>query len=344
MKRIIICCDGTWNTPDKSSEGIPLQTNIVKIAQAVNEFDVYNEKIKQLTYYHPGVGTQGNILQRMFDGATGQGISRNILDAYHFLIKNYEKGDELFLFGFSRGAFTVRSLAGLIRNSGILRENSISKIKDAYSLYKSKKASTTPKAIESTLFRKTYAVQDITPIKFIGVMDTVGSLGNPLLINNFLSKLSISIWSNSFHDTDLSSYVENAFQSLAVNEYRRNFKATLWQKQDSTRKQTLEQKWFIGSHSNVGGGYPCTGLSDISLDWMVEKATSCGLSLNKIPSTANYMEMPVNSWKGFYKIICKYYRPVKENDRGNESIHESVIERLRIDKKYRPKNLKKFFP
>jgi len=161
----------------------------------------------------------------------------------------------LYFFGFSRGAFTVRSLAGLVRNSGILRREEISMAEKAYKLYKSKKSSTHPKAIEATLFRKTFAVQDKTPIKFIGVWDTVGSLGNPLLINDILSKLSISVWMNSFHDTELSSIVENAYQAFAIDEYRRNFKATVWQKQDNSVKQTLEQAWFVGSHSNIGGVY-----------------------------------------------------------------------------------------
>ncbi|OGU59497.1 MAG: hypothetical protein A2X64_08265 [Ignavibacteria bacterium GWF2_33_9] len=342
MKKIIVCCDGTWNTPDNSVEGIPLQTNIVKIAQAIKDTD--DKNITQLTYYDPGIGTTGNIIKRMYDGATGSGMSKNILQAYDFLIRNYEIGDELFLFGFSRGAYTVRSLAGLIRNSSILRINSISKIKDAYKLYKSRKASHVPKAIESILFRKTHSVADVIPIKFIGVMDTVGSLGNPIFINTIFSKFSPSVYSNSFHDTGLSSYVDNAYQALAINEYRNNFRATLWKKQDSSRDQTLEQKWFIGSHSNVGGGYPCTGLSDIALEWMVDKAVLCGLSLNKINSNSNNLEIPVNSRKSFYKLSKKYFRPIMKSENGNESLHESVIERLKADKNYRPKNLKQFFP
>jgi uncharacterized protein (DUF2235 family) len=342
MKRIVILCDGTWNSPDKITGGKPCQTNIVKIAQAVKE--VADDNVQQLTYYDPGIGTSGVKLKKLFNGATGAGISKNILEAYKYLIIHYEIGDELFLFGFSRGAFTVRSLAGLIRNSGILRPDAILMVDKAYKLYKSRSPLSHPRANEATLFRKTYAVRDKVPIKFIGVWDTVGSLGNPLFINNVFSKLSFSVLGNRFHDTDLSSTVNNAFQALAIDETRRNFKATLWQQQATSIHQILEQVWFIGVHSNIGGGYPSTGLSDVALEWMISKADSCGLSLEPIPIKSNPMEVPERSWKGFYKLTPRYYRPIGKSENGNESLHNSVIERLKIDNKYRPKNLGDYFP
>ena len=342
MKRIIIFCDGTWNTPDNVFESKPCQTNVVKMAQSVKEFS--EDGVRQLTYYTPGIGTSGLKIRRWFDGATGSGISESIIEAYKYLITNYEVDDELFLFGFSRGAFLIRSLAGLIRNSGILRLNAISMIDKAYKLYKSRNASTNPRSNEATLFRKTYAVKDTIPIKFIGVWDTVGSLGNPLFINTIFAKLSFSVMANSFHDTELSSYVSNAFQALAIDEKRRNFKATLWQQKPEAINQIMEQVWFVGVHSNIGGGYPSTGLSDIALDWMVDKACTCGLSLDAIPTKTNKMEVPGNSWKGFYKLIPRYYRPIGKTNNGNESVHDSVIERLLNDPRYRPKNLKDYFP
>ena len=337
MKRIIICCDGTWNSPDKTEGDILCQTNIVKIAQAIK--DISEDGVRQLTYYDPGIGTSGGKLKRIIDGATGSGISKNILDAYKFLIMNYEIGDELFLFGFSRGAFTVRSLGGLIRNSGILRSNLIFMVDKAYKLYKSRSPSTHPRANEATLFRKTYAVKDKVSIKFIGVWDTVGSLGNPLFINSALSKLSFSVMGNRFHDTDLSSTVNNAYQALAIDEKRRNFKATLWQQQVSSANQLLEQVWFVGVHSNIGGGYPTTGLSDTALEWMINKAKLCGLSLGEIVIKPNFMEGPEISWKGFYKLLPRYYRPIGKSSNGNESVHDSVSERYERDAEYRPKNL-----
>jgi len=339
MKRIIVCCDGTWNTPDKTEKGIPLHTNVVKIAMATK--DVAKDKIAQTVYYDPGVGTGGGWLKRAFDGATGTGLSKNILEAYRYLITKYEKGDELFLFGFSRGAFTARSLAGLIRNCGILRADALSMIDQAFKLYRSGSPSTHPREKEATLFRRTYAVSDLTPIKFIGVWDTVGSLGNPLLLNGILSRR------NRFHDTDLSSTVEFAYQALAIDEKRRHFKATMWRRQAHDRPQTLEQVWFAGVHSNIGGGYASTALSDIALEWMIDKARRGGLDLKAIDTQPDLLHAREESRKGFYLLMPKFIRPIAQPDdeKGptNESLHPSVIERYKKDRAYRPKNLEDFF-
>ncbi len=340
MKRIIICCDGTWNTPDKTENGLPSYTNVVKVAQAIKSVD--ENGIKQLTYYNPGVGTSGFIIKRIFDGATGSGISENILQAYKFIIRNFEINDELYLFGFSRGAFTVRSLAGLIRNSGILKLDDPELIDRAYKLYKSRSPLTHPRARESTLFRKTFAIADIIPIKFIGVWDTVGSLGNPLFINNFFSKISLSVLGNQFHDTDLSSTVSFAYQALAIDEKRRNFEPTLWHQQDTSGKQKMEQVWFAGVHSNIGGGYPENGLSDIALNWLISKAKNCDLELEEIPGNENYMEVPKESWKGFYELIPPYYREIGVKENGSESVHQTAIEKYNDDENYHPKNLKEY--
>lgn len=293
-------------------------------------------------YYHPGIGTSGFILRRLFDGATGTGISNNILNAYKYIILNYELGDELYFIGFSRGAFTVRSLAGLIRNSGILQPKMLHLIDRAYKMYKSRNSSTHPNAIESKLFRRTYAVADITPIKFIGVWDTVGALGNPLLINTILSKFSFSILGNQFHDTELSSYVAHAYQALAIDEKRLTFQPTLWKKQEGSRNQVLEQKWFIGVHSNVGGGYPSTELSDIALQWMVQKLRDCSLDLNDIPGQPDPFGELTESWKLPYTLIQWFpsYRKIGKLLNTNESLHESVLIRYNNkEMEYQPKNL-----
>jgi len=339
MKRIIVCCDGTWNTPDKTEKGIPLHTNVVKIAMAMKA--VANDGIAQSVYYDPGVGTSGSWLKRAFDGATGSGLSKNVLDAYRYLIANYENGDELFLFGFSRGAFTARSLAGLIRSCGILRLDAMNMIDHAFGLYRSGRSSTHPREKEATLFRRTYAVSDVTRIKFIGVWDTVGSLGNPLLLNGILSRR------NRFHDTALSSTVEFAYQALAIDEKRRHFKAAMWHGQAHARTQTLEQAWFVGVHSNIGGGYASTALSDIALEWMIDKARRCGLDLNAIDTQPDPLHRREESRKGFYLLMPKFIRPIVQPDdeKGptSESLHPSVLERYKKDGAYRPKNLEDFF-
>jgi uncharacterized protein (DUF2235 family) len=206
MKRIVICCDGTWNTPDKTEGGIPVPTNVVKFASSVMARD--RKGITQLVYYDLGVGTSGSMFKRVYDGATGKGLLRNIREAYTYLLHNYSVGDELFLVGFSRGAFTVRSLAGLIRNSGILRPNALNMMDRAVALYRSRSAATHPREKEATLFRRTYSLADETPIKFIGVWDTVGALGNPLLSSTIFDR------HNKFHDTDLSKIVAHAYHEI----------------------------------------------------------------------------------------------------------------------------------
>lgn len=339
MKRIGIFCDGTWNTPDALKEGKLCPTNVVKLANSLSSYS--EDGVRQILYYDSGVGSSGNFFKRIFDGATGTGITKKLLQAYLFVINNYEPGDELFFFGFSRGAFTVRSLAGLIRNSGILKSENTNQIDNAYQIYRSRRHEHQPKETEATLFRKTYAVEETTQIKFIGVWDTVGSLGNPLYLNGFLSRR------NLFHDTGLSSKIENAYQALAIDEKRKNFSATLWHQKPENVNQVLEQVWFSGVHSDVGGGYPDCGLSDISLEWMLQKAIKCNLSFENIITNPDPFALKHESHTGFYKLIPKLFRPIGKNyhEKGktNESISISAMERFKNDESYRPNNLAKYF-
>ena len=341
MKRIAIFCDGTWNTPDKAENGKNCQTNVVKMANALSQAS--KDGKTQLLYYDTGIGSEGTMTSRVFDGATGYGISAKILQAYRFIINNYDRGDELFLFGFSRGAFTVRSLAGLIRNSGIVKAENLNLIPKAYAIYHSRRAEYQPREIEATLFRKTYAIEETTRIKFIGVWDTVGALGNPLFIKSILSK------QNQFHDTDLSSRVDNAFHALAIDEKRKNFEATLWHQQAHSTGQVLEQVWFPGVHTDIGGGNPETesGLSDIALQWMLEKALSCNLAFDPIAAIhPDPMAKMHESYQGFYKLQPKHFRPIgfvdPKKGKTNESLHPSVMERYNKDETYRPTNLQDY--
>ena len=340
MKRIAIFCDGTWNTPDKMENGKLCQTNVVKMANAL--LPASNDGKLQLLYYDSGIGSEGNMFLRIFDGATGNGISENILEAYRFIIQNYEPGDELFLFGFSRGAFTVRSLSGLIRNSGILKIQHLDQIQRAYKIYRSRKLELEPRAIEATLFRKTFAVEEISRIKFIGVWDTVGALGNPLVLNGVFTRR------NQFHDTELSSKIGFAFHALAIDENRKNFEATLWHQKEDSKGQVLEQVWFPGIHSDVGGGFPEneSGLSDIALKWMLEKAESCHLNFANLSLNPNPLASMHQSYTGFYKLKPKFYRPIRHTfpEKGitNETLHSSVVERYKNDPNYRPKNLEEY--
>lgn len=334
MKRIVICCDGTWDSPDNKINGVSVKTNVAKIASAVL---TTGAGIQQMMFYETGIGTSGSRLNRLIDGITGNGLSANMLNAYRYLVHNYEVGDELFFFGFSRGAFTVRSLAGMIRNCGILRPNAIDKIDQALKLYRSRSPASQPRMIESTLFRRTYALEDMTPIKCIGVWDTVGTLGNPLLLNGLFGRR------HSFHDYHLGANVKYAYQAVAIDEQRLYFHPALWEKDKDTH-QILEQVWFVGGHSDVGGGYATAGLSDIALEWMANKASNLGLGLAQLELKPNFMQPCGNSRTGVYRLIPPYSRPIdhKIANPGKEScqsLHSSVLERYLNDETYRPKNL-----
>ena len=255
-KRLVVCCDGTWNTPDSKIGTVPRTTNVTKLALSIASMDA--EGTRQCTYYHPGVGTSR--WEHIRGGAFGTGLSANVLDAYQFLIDNYEDGDELWFFGFSRGAYTARSVAGLVRNCGVLRQQNLDRMHEAYALYRSRAES--PRGTASTLFRHAYSYEP--RVRFIGVWDTVGALGIPVPTTRALQKVVASFNHRfAFHDTDLSTHVDGAFHALAIDEKRKAFVPTLWAQQPHAGNQVLEQVWFSGVHSDVGGGYAASGLSDI---------------------------------------------------------------------------------
>ena len=340
-KRLVIFCDGTWNTPDQESDGRPSPTNVTKLALAVAPTG--SDGTEQRVFYHRGVGTSR--WERLRGGAFGFGLSRNVKDAYRSIVENYEPGDELFLFGFSRGAFTARSTAGFVRNAGVLRPEHADRVEEAYALYRDRK--THPRQTESQLFRRSFSYE--TRIRFIGVWDTVGALGIPL---------SGLRWANTFnrrwqfHDTTLSTSVDAAFQALAIDEKRRPFAPTLWRRQPEAGGQELQQVWFAGVHCDVGGGYVETGLSDIALLWMADKAGGYGLTLrpDAFPENAAHGEegrILVNpdpmgplheSRKAFYRLQKPYVRPIGASN-ADERVSSTAVERHDADPRYRPPGL-----
>lgn len=341
MKRIITCSDGTWNKPGDEYKGKPIRTNVQKIFEAICKKT--DDDVHQVKYYDEGVGSEGTAWSKIIGGATGKGIDENILDAYKFIAWNYEPGDELFIFGFSRGAYTARSLAGLIRNCGILMNNDLKLFDKAYEIYRDRgNPERDPNGSESKAFRDKYS-HPLENIKFIGVWDTVGSLGVPLRWFQWYNKGKYA-----FHDTTLSSYVEHAYQALAVDEKRSNFQPTLWQKsacvKDGSCVQTMEQAWFAGVHCNIGGGYPDERLSDIPLQWLIGKAKSVGLGFDE-----NYIKDNVaaaaegelyDSKTGIFKLAGSYLRPVKKTADANEDINITVFERIALKNGYDPDNIK----
>jgi uncharacterized protein (DUF2235 family) len=278
VKKLIVCCDGTWNRADQEENGEPCPTNVIRIAYRVAKRAA--DGVPQIVFYHQGVGT-GNVIDRYTGGALGKGLEANIQDCYLFLIANYEPGDEIFLFGFSRGAFTARSLGGMIRNVGILKRESVRKYREAVDLYRSRKPS--PDEPTSLEFRKQHSVAGANDIevKLIGVWDTVGALGIPVR-----GLRSLTSGKYEFHDTALSKTVKFAYHALSIDERRAPFEPTLWLGKPKPG-QTVEQTWFCGVHSDVGGGYPERGLSDVALEWMIAKARNAGLAFDAATMAAN---------------------------------------------------------
>lgn len=292
MKRIVICADGTWDNPSSKDGNTPAPTNVAKLATNVAAND--NAGVSQIICYHPGVGTSGNIFDILNGGGIGVGISQTIQDLYMFLMFNYTPGDELWLFGFSRGAYTVRSLAGLIRNCGVLKKEHSALFKQAYNLYRDRTDLSHPMSPTAQQFKEQYSWPEFD-IKFIGVWDTVGALGLPIIPWRARQHL----W--QFHDVELSSHVQNAFQALAIDERRKMFTPCIWQKQAHS-VQTLEQAWFPGVHSNIGGGYADDSLSDCALWWMTKKARSCGLAIDTAPVLGNPDGVMANSMNFWFRL------------------------------------------
>lgn len=304
-KKIIICSDGTWNDPEQLDRGSLVPTNVVKLARAL----ALAERPDQKIFYDPGIGT-GNLVDRLTGGLTGKGLIKNIFDCYGFIAQHYQPGDKIYLFGFSRGAYTVRSLSGLIGRFGIDKSLSqrqlaqattssatgqvagtrtdevpheLQAIRKQYEQYKAEPTAQKKQEVVNAFRSQTECYEP--EIEMIGVWDTVGSLGIPLPLPRFRYLTALNDWIERwvlgkyrFLDVQLNARVRAAYHALAIDENRKAFFPTLW-KQIPTAppEQILQQVWFAGIHSNVGGGYADTGLSDNALLWMVNRAQQHGL-------------------------------------------------------------------
>lgn len=306
-KRLVFCFDGTWN---QLSADRP--TNVVQLAQMVQP--VARDGTPQIVYYDEGIGTDMNGLRRAFAGATGKGMEPILREAYRFLIFNYQPGDEIFAFGFSRGAYTARSFVGFIRHAGILDVDNANAIDRAIRIYKEAEAGAGVESAEGLKFRsefcrgvcvsakdRDYRIKHVpgfdpktTPIltiRYLGVWDTVRALGLP-------EHWPISGWFNrkySFHNAVLTSKIRSARHAMAIDERRRTFNANLfgWAKVEELngrhqRKGAppmpewllhYQEKWFPGVHGAVGGGGTLHGLSDEALEWVLRGARLAGLEL-----------------------------------------------------------------
>ena len=215
-KRIVICADGTWNRPEKDL-GKDQPTNVLRLARAISPLT--GQQVPQQVFYDWGVGSY---YDPVIGGATGQGIEKNITDDYRYIVQNYTPGDELFFFGFSRGAYTVRSLCGLINNCGILKRPDARLIEAAFKHYKNPGAAYKPSGSESLAFRQRHS-HPVGKISFVGVWDTVGALGIPFSFLGLLEK------KDEFYDTKMGPNIVIARHAMAIDELRSDFEPTVWQ-------------------------------------------------------------------------------------------------------------------
>ncbi len=312
MKNIVICCDGTGNEFGRNN------TNVVLTYMLVEKEE------RQVAYYDPGVGTggweyeeDGMGLRAKGDQATGRGLQRNVEDAYRHLMRRYQPGDRVYLFGFSRGAFTVRSLAGMLHKCGLLWADADNLVEYAGRIYNSTNVDAVAQEFRAAFGRP-------CPVHFIGVWDTVESL--------------VMNAGKRFHDASLNPEVANGYHALAIDEVRRDFAPCLWDGR-AIDGQTIEQVWFAGVHADIGGWYDERGLSNVTLHWMLEKASSLGLRVQRdklAEHPPNPHDVAHESYDGFWKLRGREMRRIPPQAR----IHASVFERMeRAAHQYRPANL-----
>lgn len=401
-KKISLYLDGTFNTPDSQTnvyklfsltKGYATGPDLTdlenpkwkKILKALinkfNDYDIDHTSLdteytalrseKLVRYYDPGVGTR--FLNRLRGGAFGKGISENISQAYDFLCHVWEPGDEIYVFGFSRGAYTARSLVGLLNLVGLLdhklsRDPQNRKIVidylHAYIQYLHQQTQfdlqyrdTKPsEPIKPRLLKNIPEWRQNTPVKFIGVWDTVGSLGIPNRFKSFLAGFTFNV-QETLGNTEICSNVEYAYHAMAIDEHRIDFKVTPWtyakQSTDLPAKlKKVEQMWFVGAHSNVGGGYKGNFLSDISCEWMQSNATLAGLEFSDVFVTNKeaLSSMVRDSYSEFAGGIHKFFnKPVlrdihfnaqaAEGGVINELIHPSVWSYFLHTVAYQPDNI-----
>jgi len=318
MKNIVICSDGTGNEYGKNN------TNVVET------YVICNKTSAQTVFYDPGVGTGGweysdstGNLKAVGDQATGEGLQKNVEDAYGFLMETYEPGDKLFLFGFSRGAFTVRSLAGMLYKCGLLAPDNDNLLEYASKIYNTDSKKDKNIAAIAAGFKQTFCRP--CPVHFIGVWDTVESL--------------VMNAGKRWHNAALNPEAKHGYQALAIDERRKDFPPSLWDESQQAPGQTIEQVWFAGVHSNVGGWYDERGLSNIALHWMMGKAKQCGLTIddNALKQRPpNPHDKLTESFEGFWKFRGSRMRKIPEGAK----IHKSVFDRINnAANKYRPGNL-----
>jgi len=329
-KKIILCADGTWNTPHGPTDQ-PNDTNVRKL------YLLITDDPSQLKYYDSGVGTDGTPFEHFFGGAMGEGLFEKIQDGYEFLSFVWDPGDQIFLFGFSRGAYTARSLAGMIALFGVPTKNldnrTVSRIFGAYRL-----TDRAQRVKAKADLSAEYGLTDVT-VRMVGVWDTVGALGIPgHLFGNFDQA------KYGFLDTTLNPCIEKAYHAISIDERRASFSPTLWTGPDGSPRANdsqLQQVWFPGVHCDVGGSYAECQLSNITLRWMIDNAKACGLTFDQSavdaclgPKPFNPLGEPHDEWKLIPWGLAKHRTLPPDAVLSN-----TVKLRLAGPPQYRPENL-----
>jgi uncharacterized protein (DUF2235 family) len=354
QKRLALFLDGTWNEVESN-------TNVWRMKALCAPISTDGKS--QLAYYEIGVNG-------VIGGSTGKGLDANIRRAYEWLIENYSDGDEIFIFGFSRGAYTARSLAGLIAKLGILKPGSPIGVAQLFSRYKRSDEETIGKLhelqdagkLENITLEERWMLKYSQPakIKVVGVWDTVGSLGIPAFAIPGISRPTFG-----YLQTGLRIQIEHGYHALAIDEHRKAFAPTLWDvrtPKDPNEAHAVprsisnvEQRWFVGAHANVGGGYESDLLAQAPLRWIMKKASLNGLTFrNDVDIDGDILTAPINdSYKEFMdgaysKASRPFFRTIGQDpdvrDDGshtnvNETIDQSVFNRWRTVPAYRPSNL-----
>ncbi|WIG55747.1 MAG: hypothetical protein OJF61_001535 [Rhodanobacteraceae bacterium] len=351
-RRLIALFDGTWNK-------VQTRTNVERLWKLVAPADPAG--VEQICKYIQGVGVRAGI-EHLLGGAFGLGLSGNVKDGYKWLSGQWCAGDEIWLFGFSRGAYTARSLGGLIRKCGLLKPDAKNGVTDAavdeaYGYYRNAdKPGVLVDGVDPTAtWRAQHGVREVT-IRFIGVWDTVGALGIPGVASWF----PFSRKRYAFHDTDLSKIVQYAYQALALDEHRADFQPTKWTRPSTSlapgeaptawkpEQIEVEQRWFAGAHSDIGGGEKTDGaghspdtLPEITLAWMQAKARGAGLAFNEgfVPAPDAELGVPNDSYAQFMYGLYKIFKPPYQRVIGggvNETIDPSVWMKWYAQSAYRP--------
>ncbi|GIK05476.1 hypothetical protein Aspvir_009588 [Aspergillus viridinutans] len=262
-KRLIVCCDGTWQ--DSLADAAQPPSNVTRFSRVLSRLAVVEgEEIPQIVYYQKGVGT--SLGDKYWGGVAGLGVSANVRAAYGFLADNYTEGDKIYFFGFSRGAYTARAVAGLVCQWGLLTPRGMDNFAIVYDDFYNNKIPGY-KAED----RKRMGFRDPLPqftVEIIGVWDTVG-FQKAWLGRDAGEKLEL-------RNTVLHESVRCAFHALSLDEERTAFQPIVWHIPQKNEGQELLQVWFSGVHTDVGGGDENPRLSNITLEWMIAQCTKHG--------------------------------------------------------------------